>query len=66
MILKGFTVTAIYDERFSNIKGNAVPTLFIGVLEYSVGELREGGCETVIACDFTKRGWSLGKALRSH
>ena len=27
MILKGFTVTAIYDERFSNVKGNAVPAL---------------------------------------
>src|SRR5947207_4268774 len=26
-ILKGFTVTAIYDERFSNVKGNAVPAL---------------------------------------
>ena len=26
-VLKGFTVTAVYDERFSNIKGNAVPTL---------------------------------------
>lgn len=26
-ILKGFTVTAVYDERFSNIKGNAVPAL---------------------------------------
>ena len=26
-ILKGFTVTAVYDERFSNIKGNAVPGL---------------------------------------
>ena len=26
-ILKGFTVTAVYDERFSDIKGNAVPGL---------------------------------------
>jgi hypothetical protein len=26
-ILKGFTVNAVYDERFSNIKGNAVPAL---------------------------------------
>ena len=26
-ILKGFTVAAVYDERFSNAKGNAVPTL---------------------------------------
>src|SRR5436190_4873674 len=26
-ILKGFTVTAIYDERFSNVKGTAVPAL---------------------------------------
>jgi hypothetical protein len=26
-ILKGFTVTAIYDERFSNVKGNSVPAL---------------------------------------
>jgi len=26
-ILKGFTVTAVYDERFSNVKGNAVPAL---------------------------------------
>jgi len=26
-ILKGFSVTAIYDERFSNIKGNAIPAL---------------------------------------
>jgi hypothetical protein len=26
-ILKGFTVTAVYDERFSNAKGNAVPAL---------------------------------------
>jgi len=26
-ILKGFTVSAVYDERFSNIKGNAVPAL---------------------------------------
>jgi hypothetical protein len=26
-ILKGFTVTAVYDERFSNIKGNSVPAL---------------------------------------
>jgi hypothetical protein len=26
-ILKGFTVTAIYDERFSDVKGNAVPAL---------------------------------------
>ena len=25
--LKGFTVTAVYDERFSNAKGNAVPAL---------------------------------------
>lgn len=26
-ILKGFTVTAVYDERFSDIKGNAVSAL---------------------------------------
>ena len=26
-ILKGFTVSAVYDERFSNVKGNAVPAL---------------------------------------
>jgi hypothetical protein len=26
-ILKGFTVAAVYDERFSNAKGNAVPGL---------------------------------------
>jgi hypothetical protein len=26
-ILKGFTVTVVYDERFSNIKGNAIPGL---------------------------------------
>ena len=26
-ILKGFAVTAVYDERFSNVKGNAVPAL---------------------------------------
>src|SRR6266853_1745642 len=26
-ILKGFTVSAIYDERFSNVKGTAVPAL---------------------------------------
>jgi hypothetical protein len=26
-ILKGFTVTAVYDERFSNLKGNSVPAL---------------------------------------
>jgi len=26
-ILKGFTVAAVYDERFSNVKGNAVPAL---------------------------------------
>src|SRR5690349_13661564 len=25
--LRGFTVTAVYDERFSNIKGTAVPAL---------------------------------------
>jgi hypothetical protein len=25
--LRGFTVTSVYDERFSNIKGNAVPAL---------------------------------------
>src|SRR5438067_5432346 len=26
-ILKGFTVTAVYDDRFSNSKGNPVPAL---------------------------------------
>jgi hypothetical protein len=26
-ILKGFTVTAVYDERFSDVKGSAVPAL---------------------------------------
>jgi hypothetical protein len=26
-ILKGFTVNAIYDERFSNVKGSTVPAL---------------------------------------
>jgi hypothetical protein len=26
-ILKGFTVAAVYDERFSNLKGNSVPAL---------------------------------------
>jgi hypothetical protein len=26
-ILKGFTVTAAYDERFTNLKGNSVPAL---------------------------------------
>lgn len=26
-ILKGFTVTAVYDERFADVKGNAVPGL---------------------------------------
>jgi len=26
-VLKGFTVTAVYDERFSDVKGNAVPGL---------------------------------------
>jgi hypothetical protein len=26
-ILKGFTVASVYDERFSNAKGNAVPAL---------------------------------------
>jgi hypothetical protein len=25
--LKGFTVTAVYDEGFSNLKGNPVPAL---------------------------------------
>jgi hypothetical protein len=25
--VKGFTVTAVYDERFSDVKGNAVPAL---------------------------------------
>ena len=25
--VKGFTVTAVYDERFSNVKGNTVPAL---------------------------------------
>src|SRR6184192_753388 len=26
-VLKGFTVTAVYDERFSDVKGNPVPAL---------------------------------------
>ena len=26
-ILKGFTVTPVYDERFSDVNGNAVPAL---------------------------------------
>jgi hypothetical protein len=26
-VLRGFTVTAVYDERFSDVKGNAVPAL---------------------------------------
>jgi len=26
-IQKGFAGTAVYDERFSNVKGNAVPAL---------------------------------------
>jgi hypothetical protein len=26
-VLKGFAVTAVYDERFSNLKGNPVPAL---------------------------------------
>jgi hypothetical protein len=26
-ILKGFVVTAVYDERFSDVKGNTVPAL---------------------------------------
>ena len=26
-VFKGFTVTAVYDERFSDVKGNAVPAL---------------------------------------
>ena len=26
-ILKGFTVTTVYDDHFSNAKGNAVPAL---------------------------------------
>ena len=26
-VLKGFTVTAVYDERFSDVKGNTVPDL---------------------------------------
>jgi hypothetical protein len=26
-VVKGFTVTAVYDERFSDVKGNAVPAL---------------------------------------
>lgn len=26
-VLKGFTVTAVYDERFSDVKGNAIPAL---------------------------------------
>jgi hypothetical protein len=26
-VLKGFTVTAVYDERFSDVKGNSVPAL---------------------------------------
>jgi hypothetical protein len=26
-ILKGFTVTAVYDERFTDVKGNTVPAL---------------------------------------
>ena len=26
-VLKGFTVTAVYDERFSDMKGNTVPAL---------------------------------------
>ena len=26
-VLKGFAVTAVYDERFSNLKGNSVPAL---------------------------------------
>jgi hypothetical protein len=26
-VLKGFAVTAVYDERFSNLNGNSVPAL---------------------------------------
>jgi hypothetical protein len=26
-VLKGFTVTAVYDERFSDVRGSAVPGL---------------------------------------
>ena len=26
-ILRGFAVAAVYDERFSNVKGNTVPAL---------------------------------------
>jgi hypothetical protein len=32
-ILKGFTVAAVYDERFSNVKGNPVPALDKVVLQ---------------------------------
>jgi len=32
-ILKGFTVAAVYDERFTNIKGNPVPALDKVVLQ---------------------------------
>ena len=50
-ILKGFTVTAVYDERFSDVKGEARVNARRGhLLEFwntSVGELREIQCVTV-------------------
>ena len=68
-ILKGFTVAAVYDERFSNAKGNTVPALDqVMVQALKRWRAKPGPTRVVdIYWSFGARPWvNYGKSNGSH
>jgi hypothetical protein len=68
-ILKGFTVAAVYDERFSNAKGNAVPALDKVMVQALMRWLAKAGPMRVVDIywSFGTRPWvNYGKSNGSQ
>ena len=68
-ILKAFTVTAIYDERFSNVKGSTVPALDKVMVQSLMRWRAKPGPTRVVDIywSFGTQPWlNYGKPNRSH
>ena len=60
-VLKGFAVTAVYDERFSNLKGNSVPALD-GVMRQALMRWRaKPGPQRVVNIYWSFRNTTMGE-----
>jgi hypothetical protein len=59
--VKGFTVTAVYDERFSDVKGNAVPALDKVMVQALMRWRAKPGQSRVVDVY-----WSSGAVIETH